>query len=205
MNPPPDIRDALRRFRRRRVRRWKAERVVLAVTVVTARGGPAVLLTRRADALSARAGHLTLPGQWVGRWESASAAARQQLADHLGIHLAPESVLGQLDDYLDDYPGASSRVITPVVLWAGDGAETDGAVAVRFAELDVEPMFVSSADAGRPVIRLPLHGEWLHAPAAAVLHQFREVVLHRRYTRVAHLGPPSGRDSVVGCGWRPGT
>ena len=140
MNPPPDIRDALRRFRRRRVRRWKAERVVLAVTVVTARGGPAVLLTRRADALSARAGHLTLPGQWVGRWESASAAARQQLADHLGIHLAPESVLGQLDDYLDDYPGASSRVITPVVLWAGDGAETDGAVAVRFAELDVEPI-----------------------------------------------------------------
>ena len=88
MNPPPGIRDALRRFRRRRIRRWKAERAVMAVTVVTARGGPAVLLTRRADALSARAGQLTLPGQWVGRWESASAAARQQLADHLGIQIA---------------------------------------------------------------------------------------------------------------------
>jgi hypothetical protein len=35
------------------------------------------------------------------------------------------------------------------------------------------------------MIRLPLHGEWLQAPAAAVLHQFRELVLHQRPTRVA--------------------
>lgn len=200
MSPSPEIRDALRRFRRRRARRWGTQRATVAVTVVAARGAPAVLLTRRADALSTRAGQLGLPGQWVGRWESAAAAARRQLADDFGIHLPPESVLG----LLDDYPGAGRRVITPVVLWAGDHAEAAGVTTVRLADLDIEPMFVSSAESDRPVIRLPLHGEWLHAPAAAVLHQFREVVLHRRPTRVAHLGPPSGRDSVVGCGWRPG-
>jgi hypothetical protein len=90
-----------------------------------------------------------------------------------------------LDDYLYEDLGASKRVITPVVLWAGDQAETAGVIAVRFADLDVEPVFVSSAGADRPVIRLPLHGEWLQAPAAAVLHQFRELVLHQRSTRVA--------------------
>jgi ADP-ribose pyrophosphatase YjhB (NUDIX family) len=200
VSPAPEIRAALRRFRRRRVRRWGAERAAMAVTVVTARNGPAVLMTRRADALSACAGQLTVPGQWAGRWESASAVARRQLADHFGIHLAPESVLGLLDDYLD----TGRQVITPVVLWAGDHTQAAGVIAVRFTELDVEPMFVSSTESDRSMIRLPLHGEWLHAPAAAVLHQFREVVLHRRHTRVAHLGPPSRRDSVVGCGWRPG-
>jgi ADP-ribose pyrophosphatase YjhB (NUDIX family) len=185
MTPQPEIRAALRRFRRRRIRRWGTERAAMAITVVTGRGGPAVLLTRRADALSTRAGQLALPGQWAGRWESASAAARGQLADHFGIHLPPESLLGLLDDYLYEDLGASKRVITPVVLWAGDQAETAGVIAVRFADLDVEPVFVSSAGADRPVIRLPLHGEWLQAPAAAVLHQFRELVLHQRSTRVA--------------------
>ena len=190
MSPPPELRAALRRFRRRRLRRWGAERAAMAVTVVTAPNGPAVLLTRRPDALSTHAGQLALPGRWAGRWESVSAAARTQLADHFGINLPPESVLGLLDDYLLDDPKVDRRVITPVVLWAGAHAETGGAeiggvVAVRFADLDVAPVFVSSADVNRPMIRLPLHGEWLQAPAAAVLHQFRELVLHQRPTRVA--------------------
>jgi ADP-ribose pyrophosphatase YjhB (NUDIX family) len=145
-----------------------------------------VLLTRRVDALSTRAGELALPGQWVRRWESASAAARGQLADRFGIHLPPESVLGLLDDYvIDDLRDRASQVITPVVLWAGEYTQKPGLNAVGFADLDVEPVFVSSADAGRPEIRLPVHGEWLHAPTAAVLHQFRELVLYRRRTRVA--------------------
>jgi ADP-ribose pyrophosphatase YjhB (NUDIX family) len=200
VSPPPEIRVALRRFRRRRIRQWGTERATVAITVVAERGAPALLLTRRADAVSPCAGQLALPGQWVGRWESAAAVARRQLADHFGLHLPPEAVLG----LLDDYPWVGGQVITPVVLWAGNHADTGGVTTVRFADLDVEPMYVSSSAPDRPVIRLPLHGEWLHAPAAAVLHQFREVVLHRRATRVAHLGAPSGRDSVVGCGWRPG-
>ena len=38
--------------------------------------------------------------------------------------------------------------------------------------------------------RLPLFGRFVHAPTGAVLHQFREVVLHGRETRVAHLEQP---------------
>ena len=90
-------------------------------------------------------------------------------------------MLGLLDDYVTD----TRFVITPVVLWGGEHDPAVGVLAVPFADLDVEPVFVASSESDRPVIRLPMHGGWLHAPTAAVLHQFREVVLLRRRTRVA--------------------
>lgn len=189
MSAPEDVRSALRRFRRRRARQWDAQREVVAVTVAAGAGGPAVLLVRQADSLGRHTPALGLLSGPIDRWASVSAAARGLLAGSLGIHLPPESVLGLLDDYLT-HP---KRVITPVVLWAGPVGAQRGPgmeiVAVPFAELDVEPVLVASAESDRPVIRLPLHGEWLHAPTAAVLHQFREVVLYHRPTRVAHLAP----------------
>jgi 8-oxo-dGTP pyrophosphatase MutT (NUDIX family) len=203
MSSPEEIRDALRRFRRRGVRRWGSRRAAVAVPVVTGADGPAVLLTRRADPLRAHSGQFALPGGRADRWESASDAARRQLAGELGIRLSPESMLGLLDDYVT----RTRLAITPVVLWVGEHAEScllhqavpeqgsqqaqaADVLAVPFTDLDVEPVFVASSGSGRPVIRLPLRGEWLHAPTAAVLHQFREVVLHRRRTRVAHLQQP---------------
>ncbi len=199
-----EIRHALRRFRRRGARRWGSKRAAMAVTVVTGADGPAVLLTRRPD--SVRNGQFALPGGRTDRWESASDAARRQLAEELGMRPPPQAVLGLLDDYVTH----ARLVITPVVLWAGEHgqprrlhravpeqaslqaytAEVLEVIAVPFTDLDVEPVFVASSLSGRPVIRLPLRGEWLHAPTAAVLHQFREVVLHRRRTRVAHLQQP---------------
>lgn len=53
---------------------------------------------------------------------------------------------------------------------------------------DVEPVFMASADSDRLMIRLPVKGEWLYAPIAVILDQFREIVLHRHMTRVAHFG-----------------
>jgi hypothetical protein len=105
------------------------------------------------------------------------------------MRLPPEAVLGLLDDYVT----TTRLVITPVVLWGGE-AEYPGhqrgpavdVLAVAFADLDVEPVFVASSESDRPVIRVPLHGGWLRAPTAAVLNQFREVVLHRRrHSRIA--------------------
>ncbi len=61
---------------------------------------------------------------------------------------------------------------------------------IRFSELDVEPRFVTIAESAAPVIQLPLFGEYLHAPTAALLHQFREVALHGRPTRVAPYEQP---------------
>jgi ADP-ribose pyrophosphatase YjhB (NUDIX family) len=179
MNSPEEIQGALRRVRRRGVRRWGSSRAVAAVTVVIAGGGPAVLLARRAGAHSAE---FALPGGLTDRWESASSAGRRRLTGELGMRLPPESVLGLLDDYVTH----TRLVITPVVLWAGEQAPAAGVLAVPFADLDVEPVFVASSESDRPVIRLPLHGGWLHAPTAAVLHQFREVVLYRRrHSRIA--------------------
>ncbi|MDQ2791588.1 MAG: coenzyme A pyrophosphatase [Pseudonocardiales bacterium] len=194
MGTPEEIGYALRCLRRRGIRRWGSSRAAMAVTIVTGADGPAVLLTRRGDSLHLHAGQWALPGGRADRWESASGAARRQLAENLGMRLPPESVLGLLDDHAID----NRLVITPVVLWAGEHgdhlrlsqrlqqARADDVLAVPFTDLDVEPVFVASSESESSVIRLPLHGGWLPAPTAAVLHQFREVVLHRRRTRVAH-------------------
>ncbi|HET9255620.1 MAG TPA: coenzyme A pyrophosphatase [Pseudonocardiaceae bacterium] len=187
---PEEIRAALRRFRRRRIPRWSSRRAAMAVIVFSGADGPGVLLTRRVGSLGTEHGQLALPGVRVDRWESAAAAARDRLGPGLGLSLPADSVLGRLDTYVTD----SKAVITPVVLWAGPAAAQrdprSGELSVPLTDLDVEPVFLASAGSPRPMIRLPVHGEWLHAPAAAILHQFREVVLHRRVTRVAHLGQP---------------
>lgn len=61
---------------------------------------------------------------------------------------------------------------------------------VRLSELDVEPRFVTIPESPAPVIQLPLLGGDVHAPTAALLHQFREVAMHARPTRVAHYEHP---------------
>lgn len=194
-----EIREALRRFPRRGApwsTRWgrRAQPAAVAITVITGGSGPAVLITRRADSLRSHPGQYALPGGRIDPDETAAGAALRELAEELGIRLAPDSVLGLLDDYVT----RSGYVITPVVVWAGEHdqplrpqeAEVAEAFAVPFTDLDVDPVFVAIPESDRPVIRLPLRGGWLHAPTAAVLYQFREVVLRRRRTRVAHLEQP---------------
>lgn len=197
MSSPEEIRHALRRLRRRGARRWRSKRAAMAVTVVTGADGPAVLLARRAE--SVRNAQFTLPSGRIDRWTSASDVARRQLAEEFGMRPPPPAVLGLLDDYVTH----ARVVITPVVLWAGEQAfppaRPADVIAVPFTDLDVEPVFVASSLSGHPVIRLPLRGGWLHAPTAAVLHQFREVVLHHRRTRVAHLQQPVYSPAVTRC------
>ncbi|HZD14038.1 MAG TPA: hypothetical protein VE196_02680 [Pseudonocardiaceae bacterium] len=178
MSLPDEIQGALRRLRRRGVRRWGSGRPSWP--------SPSSAVVPRATYPVGRfaGGHsaeFALPGGRTDRWESASSAGRRRLTEEFGTRLPPESVLGLLDDYVTD----TRFVITPVVLWGGEHDPAVGVLAVPFADLDVEPVFVASSESDRPVIRLPMHGGWLHAPTAAVLHQFREVVLLRRRTRVA--------------------
>jgi 8-oxo-dGTP pyrophosphatase MutT (NUDIX family) len=154
----------------------------VVITVVTGGSSPAVLLTQHVAVLREYTGQYVLPGGRINPRESAPDAGRRALAAEIGMRLPPESVLG----LLDDYETRAGSVITPVVAWAGASPETQ-VFAVPFPDLDVEPVFVASSEPDRPVIRLPLHGEWLHAPTAAVLYQFREVVLRSRRTRVTHL------------------
>ncbi len=149
--------------------------------------------TLRAAGLRAHAGQWALPGGRLDAGETAVDAVLRELEEELGVQAGPGDVLG----LLDDYPTRSGYVITPVVLWlggAGDLSPNPNEVAsvhvVPEDELDVEPRFAVIPQSDAPVISLPLFGGLLHAPTAAVLHQFREVALHRRKTRVAHYEQP---------------
>ncbi|SDU59396.1 hypothetical protein SAMN04488548_1342460 [Gordonia westfalica] len=109
------------------------------------------------------------------------------------MQLPPESVLGTLDDY----PTRSGFVITPIVCWAEqyqeptpNPAEVSQLFFVTFAELGVEPRFLTIPQSARPVIQLPIVDALVHAPTAAVIYQFAEVVLRDRHTRVDEFEQP---------------
>ncbi len=184
---------ALRRFERRAADRPDLKRSAVGITLVPEPDGLTFLLTRRATSLRGHPGQWALPGGRAEPGETPGATARRELAEELGLALGPEAELGLLDDYAT----RSGYVITPVVLWAGAAAELVPNPAevgelhrVPVAAIDVEPRFITIPESGAPVIQLPLFGRFVHAPTGAVLHQFREVVLHGRPTRVAHLEQP---------------
>ena len=158
-------------------------------------GGAALVLTRRAKTLNSHAGQFALPGGRMDSGETAVQAALREAHEEIGILLAADAVLGQLDDF----PTRSGYLITPVVAWAAAGApmranpdEVAAIYRVPLADLKRpgSPEFVSIPESDRPVIRYPLLGTRIHAPTAAVIYQFMEVAVHGRNTRVAHLEQP---------------
>lgn len=153
----------------------------------------AFVLTRRARSLRAHSGQWALPGGRIDAGETPEQAGRREVAEEIGLALGPETVLG----LLDDYPTRSGYVITPVVLWAGGAGEPvanpDEVGELHLpplAEIDREPRFLTIPESDAPVVQVPLFDRFVHAPTGAVLYQFREVVLHGRPTRVAHLEQP---------------
>ena len=165
----------------------------VAVALVDDDDGTGVLLTRRAAGMRAHPGQWALPGGRIDQGETAVEAALREMDEELGVRAGAEAVLGVLDDYAT----RSGYVVTPVVVDVGRvGALTPNADEVAsvhvalLSALDVDPRFETIPESTAPVIRLPLFGGYLHAPTAAVLHQFREVGLHGRATRVAHYEQP---------------
>jgi 8-oxo-dGTP pyrophosphatase MutT (NUDIX family) len=164
-----------------------------AVAIALVEEGPSFLLTRRATTMRGHPGQWALPGGRLDPGETPGEAARRELAEELGLFLGVDAELGLLDDYAT----RSGYVITPVVLWAGadprlhpNPAEVRELHRVPLDLIDVEPRFLTIPESDAPVIQLPLYGRFVHAPTGAVLHQFREVVLQGRATRVAHLEQP---------------
>lgn len=153
-----------------------------------------LVLTRRAATLRAHKGQWALPGGRLDEGETTGEAALRELEEELGVTVAPDRILGELDDYVT----RSGYRITPVVVWAGDvpfeptphEAEVASVHLISMRDVDVEPRFITIAESTRPVIQVPLLGSFLHAPTGAILHQFREVVLHGRMTRVGHFEQP---------------
>jgi 8-oxo-dGTP pyrophosphatase MutT (NUDIX family) len=159
-----------------------------------ASGGTAVLLTLRAAGLRAHRSQWALPGGRCDAGETLAEAALRELHEELGLELGADDVLG----LLDDYPTRSGYLITPVVVWAGAGAvmspnPTEVASVHRIALDDIEAPaafdFIAIPESTRRVIRFRHAGRFIHAPTAALIYQFREV-LAGRDTRVAELEQP---------------
>ena len=56
---------------------------------------------------------------------------------------------------------------------------------------DDSPMLSEMAGSEHPVLRMPVGSDWIAAPTAALIYQFREVCLLGRATRVAHYEQPA--------------
>ncbi|WP_291862279.1 CoA pyrophosphatase [Bradyrhizobium sp.] len=172
----------------------KRAAVAVALTEAEASGGTALLLTLRASGLRAHSNQWALPGGRCDEGETPAQAARRELHEELGLELGEADVLG----LLDDYPTRSGYLITPVVLWAGAGAalspNPEEVASVHRIALDtVEDAdafsFTTIPESTRRVIRFRHAGQFIHAPTAALIYQFREV-LAGRDTRVAELEQP---------------
>jgi 8-oxo-dGTP pyrophosphatase MutT (NUDIX family) len=172
----------------------KRAAVAVALTETEASGGTALLLTLRASGLRAHSNQWALPGGRCDEGETPAQAALRELHEELGLELGEGDVLG----LLDDYPTRSGYLITPVVLWAGTGAalspNPDEVASVhRIALENIEDAdafsFTTIPESTRRVIRFRHAGQFIHAPTAALIYQFREV-LAGRDTRVAELEQP---------------
>jgi 8-oxo-dGTP pyrophosphatase MutT (NUDIX family) len=173
------------------------KRAAVAIALVEAsetQAGTALLLTLRASGLRAHRGQWALPGGRCDEGETAIMAALRELHEELGLELGEEHVLG----LLDDYPTRSGYLITPVVVWAATSSAISanpGEVASvhRIALDNIEHAnafdFVAIPESDRRVIRFRHAGKFIHAPTAALIYQFREV-LGGRDTRVAELEQP---------------
>jgi len=156
---------------------------------------PCFVLTRRTAKLNRHSGQWALPGGRIDPGESAEQAALRELEEEVGLALAPDAVLG----LLDDYPTRSGYVITPVVVWGGDGAvlEPDPHEVAEIHRVPLAallrpevPRLHRIPESDRPVISIPLSMADVHAPTAAIVYQLREVVVRGEATRVAHFEQP---------------
>lgn len=172
----------------------KRAAVVLALTESDDGGDTAFLLTRRASHLRAHRGQWALPGGRCDAGETPVEAALRELDEELALELSADAVLG----LLDDYPTRSGYLITPVVVWASDSAairpnpdEVASVHRIGLATIERDDAFdfTEIPESARRVIRFHHQMSLIHAPTAALIYQFREL-LAGRHTRVNELEQP---------------
>ena len=187
-----------------------AKRAAVALTVVdagqgagvyglplfdTPRAEAALVLTRRSSALKNHSGQWALPGGRMEAGESPEETALRELQEEVDLALPRGRVLGRLDDFTT----RSGFVISPVVIWGGPGVtlsanpnEVRAIHRIPIAEFLREdaPLLENTPHGEHPVLMMPVGDNWIAAPTAALLYQFREVAIQGRKTRVAHFDQP---------------
>ena len=172
----------------------KRAAVAIALTGADGENETALLLTRRAAGLRAHRAQWALPGGRCDAGETPVQGALRELGEELGLDLAAGAVLG----LLDDYPTRSGYLITPVVVWADGGQaikpnpqEVASVHRVALSAIERETAFDFTAipESERRVIRFHWEDRLIHAPTAAMIYQFREVLAGRN-TRVVDLEQP---------------
>lgn len=172
----------------------KRAAVVLALAESNDGADTAFLLTKRASSLRSHRGQWALPGGRCDAGETPVEAALRELEEELALKLPANAVLG----LLDDYPTRSGYLITPVVVWATESAaivpnpdEVASVHRIDLATIERDDAFDFTAipESTRRVIRFHHQMRLIHAPTAALIYQFREV-LAGRPTRVTDLEQP---------------
>ena len=155
----------------------------------------ALLLTRRSAHLNNHPGQWAFPGGRLDDGETLVQAALREMHEEVGVALGEDAVLGVLDDFVT----RSGFAITPVVVWAGphlepqpNPAEVASIHRIPVTEFMREdaPVLDATETSEHPILRMPVGTDWIAAPTAALIYQFREVCLAGRDTRVAHFEQP---------------
>lgn len=154
-----------------------------------------LILTRRSRKLRNHPGQWAFPGGRLDHGETPIQAALREMHEEIYVDLDPARVLGRLDDFVT----RSGFVMTPIVLWGGPGLQAspspDEVQSIHRIPLteflrEDTPILDEVDGSEQPVLRMPVGDDYIAAPTAALIYQFREVCLLGRSTRVAHYEQP---------------
>jgi 8-oxo-dGTP pyrophosphatase MutT (NUDIX family) len=155
----------------------------------------ALILTRRSAHLRHHPGQWAFPGGRVDGDETLVATALREMHEEVDVALEEDRVLGVLDDFVT----RSGFAMTPVIVWGGphlqaspnpDEVASIHRIPLReFLRADA-PRFMQTDTSEHPILRMPVGDDWIAAPTAALIYQFREVCLQGQSTRVAHYEQP---------------
>jgi 8-oxo-dGTP pyrophosphatase MutT (NUDIX family) len=154
-----------------------------------------LILTRRSQKLRNHPGQWAFPGGRLDPGETPAETALREMHEEVDVDIDAEHILGRLDDFVT----RSGFVMTPIVVWGGPAIQAtpnpDEVQSIHRIPLteflrEDAPILDVVDSSVHPVLRMPVGEDYIAAPTAALIYQFREVCLLGKSTRVAHYEQP---------------